>query len=85
MVEAQLLGIPAIAPNYGNFPNIIWHGKNGFIYKSIDEAYMYINNIQKNKLLQEELKRNSLNLSRSIWCNIDNQMGHWENVFDMCD
>lgn len=85
MVEAQLLGIPAIAPNYGNFPNIIWHGKNGFIYKSIDEAYMYIENIQKSKLLQEELKRNSLNLSKSIWCNIDSQMGHWENVFDMCD
>lgn len=85
MVEAQLLGIPAIAPNYGNFPNIIWHGKNGFIYRSIDEAYSYIENIQKDKLLYTELKRNSLTLSHSIWCNIENQAGHWENIFKICD
>jgi glycosyltransferase involved in cell wall biosynthesis len=85
MVEAQLLGIPAIAPNYGNFPNIIWHGKNGFIYKYIEEAYEYIKQIQDNKTLRHELETNSLNLSKSIWCNIENQSAHLENIFEICD
>lgn len=85
MVEAQLLGIPAIAPNYGNFPNIIWNGKNGYIYNTIEEAYEYIDNIQKDKNLLLYLKNNSLNFSKSIWCDIDSQANHWEKAFEIAD
>jgi glycosyltransferase involved in cell wall biosynthesis len=83
MVEAQLLGVPAIAPNYGNFPNIIWSGKNGFIYNTIEEAYQYIEEIQNNKYLLDYLKNNSQNFSKSIWCDINNQVDHWEKVFEI--
>jgi glycosyltransferase involved in cell wall biosynthesis len=82
MIEAQLIGVPAIAPNYGNFPNIIWHGKNGFIYNTIEECYEYISLLQKDKTLYNEISNNSINLSKTIWTNQENQLQYWETLFN---
>jgi glycosyltransferase involved in cell wall biosynthesis len=82
LIEAQLLGIPAIAPNYGNFPNMIWHGRNGFIYNTIEECYSYVDLLSKNKSLYKEFSSNSLNLSKQIWTNKDSQLETWENIFN---
>jgi glycosyltransferase involved in cell wall biosynthesis len=82
MVEAQLLGIPAIAPNYGNFPNMIWHGKNGFLYGNNEECYHYINLVNKMPDLYQELSYNSLNLSKFIWTNKDYHLNIWDNIFN---
>jgi glycosyltransferase involved in cell wall biosynthesis len=81
LIEAQLLGIPSIAPNYGNFPNMIWNGRNGFIYNSIEECYSYINYINKNKSFYKDLSYNSKNLSKILWTNKQNQLDIWENIF----
>lgn len=82
IIEAQLLGIPAVAPNYGNFPNMIWHGRNGFIYNTVEECYYYVNLINKNKFLYNELSFNSFNLSKQIWTNKESQLKRWENIFN---
>lgn len=82
MIEAQLIGVPGLAPNYGNFPNIIWHGKNGFIYNTIEECYEYINLLQKDKILYQELSNNSISLSKTIWANPQNQLNYWEFIFE---
>lgn len=82
MIEAQLLGIPAIAPNYGNFPNIIWHGKNGFTYSNIKECYKYIEMLNKDNSLYKELCYNSLNLSKIIWTNKEYHLNIWEAIFN---
>lgn len=82
LIEAQLLGIPAIAPNYGNFPNMIWHGRNGFIYNTIEECYHYVNLVSKNISFYKELSYNSLNLSKQIWANKESQLEKWENIFN---
>lgn len=82
LIEAQLLGIPSVAPNYGNFPNMVWHGRNGFIYENLEECYTYINLINKNKSLYKELSYNSLNLSKEIWTNKKFQIEKWENIFN---
>jgi glycosyltransferase involved in cell wall biosynthesis len=82
MIEAQLLGIPSLAPNYGNFPNMIWHGRNGFIYNTIEECYHYIDLIDKNKYVFEDLSNNSKNLSKHIWTNKEHQLGLWEYLFN---
>jgi glycosyltransferase involved in cell wall biosynthesis len=82
MIEAQLLGVPSIAPNYGNFPNMIWHGRNGFIYNTIEECYYYINLLYKNKHLYNDLSNNSQNLSRHIWGNKKHQLQLWEDLFN---
>jgi glycosyltransferase involved in cell wall biosynthesis len=82
LIEAQLLGIPAITPNYGNFPNMIWHGRNGFIYNNIEECYKYTKLLSEDKSLYNELSNNSINISKSIWANSDNQLKYWEFIFD---
>lgn len=81
MIEAQLLGIPAIAPNYGNFPNMVWHGRNGFIYNNIEECYKYVNLLQKDKNLYNEISNNSINLSKTVWTNSNTQLKYWESIF----
>ena len=81
MIEAQLLGIPAIAPNYGNFPNMIWHGRNGFIYNNIEECYKYVNLLQKDKDLYNEISNNSFDLSKTVWTNSNTQLKYWESIF----
>lgn len=82
MIEAQLLGIPSLAPNYGNFPKMIWHGRNGFIYNSIEECYHYINLLDNNRYLHKELSNNSKNLSKHIWANKEHQFELWEYLFN---
>jgi glycosyltransferase involved in cell wall biosynthesis len=82
LIEAQLLGIPAIVPNYGNFPNMIWHSRNGFVYNTIEECYYYVNLISKNKYLYKEMSSNSLNLSKQIWASKEAQLEKWENIFN---
>jgi len=82
MIEAQLLGVPSLAPNYGNFPKMIWHGRNGFIYNSVEECYHYVNLLDKNKYLYNELSNNSKNLSRDIWTNKEHQLQLWDYLFN---
>jgi glycosyltransferase involved in cell wall biosynthesis len=82
LIEAQLLGVPAIVPNYGNFSNMIWHGRNGFIYNNIEECYYYVNLLSTNSYIYKELCYNSLNLSKSIWTNKKSQLKIWENIFN---
>ena len=81
MIEAQLLGIPAIVPNYGNFPNMIWHGRNGFIYNNIEECYKYVSLISKDSALYNELSKNSHSLSKVLWTDSNRQITDWEFVF----
>jgi glycosyltransferase involved in cell wall biosynthesis len=82
MIEAQLLGVPSIAPNYGNFSNMVWHGRNGFIYNTIEECYYYVNLISKNKDLYKELSNNATSLSKQVWSNKESQINNWENIFN---
>jgi glycosyltransferase involved in cell wall biosynthesis len=82
LIEAQLLGIPALVPNYGNFPNMVWHGRNGFVYNNNEECYKYVALISNNHDLQKELSYNSLNLSKPIWSNKEYHLNIWENIFN---
>lgn len=81
MIEAQLLGVPVIAPNYGNFPNMVWHGRNGFIYDTIEDCYKYISLLSKDKALYNELSHNSRSLSKTVWTNSNTQLKYWESIF----
>lgn len=81
IIEAQLLGIPCIAPNDGNFPNMIWHERSGFLYNCIEECYDYINELYNNFNLFKTMKYNSHKISKLIWSNKESQLNFWENLF----
>lgn len=46
MIEALACGTPVIASNYGSVPEIINHGKSGFIVETIDETVKAVNDIE---------------------------------------
>jgi glycosyltransferase involved in cell wall biosynthesis len=81
LIEAQLMGVPCIVPNEGNFPNMIWHERSGYVYNTIEECYDYISKLSKNRDLLNLMKHNARNLSRLIWCNSESQLNSWEDIF----
>jgi len=46
MIEALACGTPVVAWNCGSVPEIIEHGRTGFIVNSIDEAVLALDNIK---------------------------------------
>lgn len=47
VAEAMLCGTPVIAFNRGSMPELIVHGKTGFLVQNVDEAVQYVNEIEK--------------------------------------
>lgn len=47
VAEAMLCGTPVIAFNRGSMPELIVHGKTGFLVQKVDEAVQYVNEIEK--------------------------------------
>jgi glycosyltransferase involved in cell wall biosynthesis len=81
IVEAQLLGIPCIVPNEGNFPNMIWHERTGYVYNTVEECYEYILKLYNDNDLLNTLGYNSKIMAETIWANKNSQLSLWENVF----
>jgi glycosyltransferase involved in cell wall biosynthesis len=81
IIEAQLLGIPCIVPNEGNFPNMIWHERTGFVYNDIEECYSYINKLYNDKMLLNTMAYNSKEITKLIWGNKNSQLQSWEQIF----
>lgn len=81
IIEAQLLGIPCIAPNEGNFPNMIWHGRTGYLYNNIEECYEYILKLYNDRDLLNILQYNSKIITETIWSNNNLHLSLWKNIF----
>jgi glycosyltransferase involved in cell wall biosynthesis len=83
IIEAQLLGIPCIVPKEGNFPNMVWHERTGFIFDTIEQSYDYINELYNNKDLYNSMCENSKVCAKSIWCDTESQLKYWETLFKL--
>jgi glycosyltransferase involved in cell wall biosynthesis len=81
IIEAQLMGIPCIVPNEGNFPNMVWHERTGFVYNNIEECYNYINYLYNNKNILDTMRLNSKEITKLIWSNKNSQLAAWEEIF----
>jgi glycosyltransferase involved in cell wall biosynthesis len=55
MIESMACGTPVIAFNCGSVPEVIDHGKSGYIIKSMEEASKAVKNL--NKLSREECRK----------------------------
>lgn len=47
MIEAMSCGCPVVAFNQGSIPEVIQHGKSGFIAKNMDEMAKFVQRIQE--------------------------------------
>ena len=57
VVEAMACGTPVVAYNKGSMPELIEHGKNGFLVKNIDEA---LDNLDKIHTIDRSLCRQAV-------------------------
>lgn len=48
-IEALSLGKPLIVRNTSSYIDLVTHGKNGFIFETIDEALQYLDELSKDK------------------------------------
>lgn len=63
LIESLSNGVPVIAPNYGCFTEFILHGKNGYLYKKIDD----LSNIFKTIINLNHSKKQELSLNSTIY------------------
>jgi glycosyltransferase involved in cell wall biosynthesis len=83
VIEAQLLGVPCIVPNTGNFPNMVWHERTGFLYNNIEECYEYILKLYNDKNLLMSFQNNAKKITEEIWSNKRSQLNSWEQIFKL--
>ena len=57
LLEAMACGLPVVTTNISSMPELIEHGKGGFLYEpnDIKQAMSYINQLAKNKTLRLEM------------------------------
>lgn len=81
VIEAQLLGVPCIVPNTGNFPNMVWHERTGFLYNNIEECYEYIFKLYHDKNLLVNFQNSAKKITGEVWANKRSQLNSWEQIF----
>lgn len=82
VIESQLLGIPCIVPNTGNFPKMIFNTHTGFVFNTHEECYEHIEKIYKDKNLYNTISNNATNISRQIWADKNSQLNAWKELFE---
>ncbi len=62
IIESHSFGTPVIGSNMGGIPELIIHGKDGFMFDAGDAAGLvhYVRQLHDNDALREEMSRNSL-------------------------
>lgn len=80
-LEAMASGLPIVAVNVMALPELIIHGKNGYLFDQgdIDSLANYILKIIKDPLLRKRMSSKSLQIIRAH--NIDKTVKSYENVY----
>ncbi len=81
IIESQLTGVPVIAPNKWNFPNMIWDQRSGFLWNSLDELRDSLNALMDYDFRQRVAKMAS-EFTREIWCNSTAAKQKWSSVIN---
>lgn len=81
IVEAQLTGLPVIAPNKWNFPNMIWSQRTGFLWDDLEEARDACLQISDRET-RIKMGRIANDCARDIWCDARAARRKWEAVLN---
>jgi hypothetical protein len=80
VLEYAGLGIPAIATNWGQYPEWIKHGNNGFLVEKPEDWKKYILMLVNDHSMREGMSHAQRNKA-SQWT-IDKQIWRWEKAYD---
>jgi glycosyltransferase involved in cell wall biosynthesis len=79
IVEAQLSGVPVVAPNKWNFPNMIWNQRTGFLWGDLDELRESMNDLM-NYEFRKKMGKMASECTRQIWCDSASAKRKWNAV-----
>lgn len=83
ILEAQLTGLPILAPKKWNFTNMIHHGRDGFLWENFEECRRFYRMIRDNKDLYHELSVYSADLARkSVYTNKQYHLDSWRKILN---
>jgi len=77
ILEASLLGIPVIAPRKWNFPNLVVHGKTGFLWDTFEECVKFFRLLVNDVDLYRELSFNSVCGPVVFFCDEGLHLRYW--------
>ncbi|MGA1303742.1 MAG: glycosyltransferase [Cyanobium sp.] len=81
IVEAQLMGLPVVAPNKWNFPNMIWSERTGFLWDNREEAHEACLRLTDYET-RRKMGKLASECARDIWCNADEARRNWMAVLN---
>jgi glycosyltransferase involved in cell wall biosynthesis len=77
IIEAKLMGIPIIAPNKWNFPRMVVHGYDGFLWNTFEDCKLCC------KLISNHIREfsiNSIKVDKSIFCDKRYHLDRWSKI-----
>lgn len=84
VVEAQLSGVPVVAPNKWNFPNMVWAGRTGVLWDDMDELREGMKELM-DRDRRTKMGRMASECTRQIWCDTAAAKRKWESVINQLE
>jgi glycosyltransferase involved in cell wall biosynthesis len=84
VVEAQLSGVPVVAPNKWNFPNMLWSGRTGVLWDDLYELRESMRDMMDYDF-RKKMSKMASDCTRQIWCDAASAKRKWESVINYLD
>lgn len=81
IVESQLTGVPVVAPEKWNFPNMVWSGRTGILWKDMDDLREGLSEMMDYEV-RTKMGRMASECTRQIWCDASMAKRRWESVMN---
>jgi hypothetical protein len=84
VVEAQLTGLPVVAPNKWNFPNMIWDQRTGFLWETLGEMRDALKQLEDERY-RRKVGRLASECTRQIWCDAEAAKKRWHSLLNFVE
>lgn len=81
IVEAQLTGIPVVAPNRWNFPNMIWGDRTGFLWNDLSGIKSAMSDLMDYDF-RKKMGKLASECTREIWCDSNVAKRRWNSLLN---
>lgn len=81
IIEAQLSGVPVVAPNKWNFPNMLWDQRTGILWDDMDGLKESMKDLM-NYEFRKKMGRMASECTRQIWCDAESAKRKWNAVIN---
>lgn len=81
IVESQLTGIPVVAPNKWNFPNMVWNQRTGFLWDDLSEMKEALGRLSDPDF-RRKTGRLASECTREIWCDAKVARKNWDALLN---